>query len=203
MRYKIVMVKKVPVITIDGIPHFVDTGHPAVTQSVHPGVAGFFGIQNLRMVGYGWLKRYTLIDYSNMVLETSDKPIAFENGATASFSTGMGGLPRVEMEVDGVKSNPYIDTGAAYSYMHDLNRRHPKVGIAEENDHTGKSWSAPVYQVPCRFDGHPFEIVCGDARDNKSMVPVEGVVGYDFFNSFTVVIDKVGGKLIFRPVEVE
>lgn len=57
-------------------------------------------------------------------------------------------------------------------------------------------------RVPCEFAGHPFEILCGDARDNKagqngSDVPSAGVIGYDFFTNFSLVVDRVGGKMSF------
>ena len=57
-------------------------------------------------------------------------------------------------------------------------------------------------RVPCEFAGHPFEILCGDARDNKAnptgcAVPSAGVIGYEFFNNFTVVIDRPGGTMKF------
>ena len=45
--------------------------------------------------------------------------------------------------------------------------------------------------------GRQFEILCGDANDNPEYVPDEGVIGYDFFNNFTVVIDRVGGEMTF------
>ena len=52
-------------------------------------------------------------------------------------------------------------------------------------------------RVPCEFAGHSFEILCGDAKDNHAMVPPEGVIGYDFFANFTIVVDRLGGKMSF------
>ena len=54
----------------------------------------------------------------------------------------------------------------------------------------------------CGRNDHSFEILCGDARDNKARldccaVPPEGVIGYDFFANFTLVVDRVGGKVTF------
>ena len=56
------------------------------------------------------------------------------------------------------------------------------------------------------FAGHQFEILCGGARDNKAnpngcTVPPEGVIGHDFFNNFTLVVDRVGGKMSFDKTE--
>ena len=30
-----------------------------------------------------------------------------------------------------------------------------------------------------------------------AVVPSEGVIGYDFFNNFTLVVDRIGGKMSF------
>ena len=108
----------------------------------------------------------------------------------------------VKMTVGGVEGMRYIDTGAAFSYVHNLSPDFPSAGIVDECSLDGRPWTAPMRRVPCEFVGHPFEILCGDARDNKAnptdcAVPPEGVIGYDFFNNFTVVVDRLGGKMTF------
>ena len=45
--------------------------------------------------------------------------------------------------------------------------------------------------------GYPFEFLCGAAKDNLEYVPPEGVIGYDFFANFTIVVDRLGGKMTF------
>ena len=91
----------------------------------------------------------------------------------------------------------YIDTGAAFSYVHNLSKDFPSAGTADECAFDGRPWTAPMRRVPCEFAGHPFEILCGDAQDNPAYVPPEGVIGYDFFANFTLVVDRVGGKMNF------
>lgn len=198
LKYEIKMVKRVPIVMIDGVPHLFDTGHPAVAAAVTPGVAAFLGVPSLRLLGYGWLKRYARIDYANRILETSDEPIVMADGKTVAFYCGAGSRPRVDMMVRGVSLRPYVDTGAAYSYVYGLGRDFPAFGVVEENDLSGKHWTVSAYRVPCRFDDHPFEVIGADAGDCPSPVPPENVIGYDFFNSFTVVIDKVGGVLAYE-----
>ena len=108
----------------------------------------------------------------------------------------------VKMTVGGVEGMRYIDTGAAFSYVHNLSTEFPSAGIADECSFDGRPWTAPMRRVPCEFAGHPFEILCGDALDNKAApngraVPAEGVIGFDFFNNFTFVVDRLGGKMTF------
>lgn len=99
--------------------------------------------------------------------------------------------------IGGVEGMRYIDTGAAFSYVHNLSKGFPSAGIADECSFDGRPWTAPMRRVPCEFAGQSFEILCGDARDNPAYVPPEGVIGYDFFANFTIIVDRVGGKMTF------
>ena len=104
--------------------------------------------------------------------------------------------------IGGVEGMRYIDTGAAFSYVHNISKDFPFGGTADECAFDGRPWTAPMCRVPCEFAGHPFEILCGDASDNKARldccaVPPEGLIGYDFFANFTLVADRIGGKMTF------
>ena len=173
--------KKVPIVEIDGKRCLVDTGFPGAFMSAEHGVQEFFGIPGLHFAGVQALKRYTKFDYRN-------------RGATDRLAR--------EDDGRGVEGMRYIDTGAAFSYVHNLSKDFPSAGIADECSFDGRPWTAPMRRVPCEFAGHPFEILCGDARDNKAnpngcAVPPEGVIGYDFFANFTLVVDRIGGKMAF------
>jgi hypothetical protein len=198
---KFELIKKVPVVEIDGRTCFLDTGYPYAVGSLDPRVQQFFGISGLHVAGVQSLKRYTKFDYPNCEITTSDDPISLEGGETVPLEVRpMGWL--VKMTVGGVEGMRYIDTGAAFSYVHNISTEFPSAGIADECSFDGRPWTAPMRRVPCEFAGHPFEILCGDARDNKAnpngcAVPPEGVIGYDFFANFTLVVDSVSGKMTF------
>ena len=199
MQFK--LIKKVPVVEIDGKTCFLDTGFPGAMNSVDSGVQESFGIPGLRVAGVQALKRYTKFDYQNNEIITSDDPIPLEGGVTVPLEV-RNSRWLVKMTVGGVEGMRYIDTGAAFSYVHNLSKDFPSAGIADECSFDGRPWTAPMRRVPCEFAGHPFEILCGDARDNKAnpngcAVPPEGVIGYDFFANFTLVVDRVGGKGTF------
>ena len=192
---KFELVKKVPIIELDGKKCFVDTGHPCVVKPVEPVHQDFFGVPGLHVAGVGSLKRYTKFDYPNCEITTSDDPILLEGGEIVPLVSRGGWL--VKMTVGGVEGMYYIDTGAAYSYVHNLSPDFPPAGIDYECSFDGRPWTAPMRRVPCEFAGHPFEILCGDRNDNPEYVPPEGVIGFDFFNNFTVVVDRLGGKMTF------
>ena len=198
---KFELIKKVPIVEIGGKKCFVDTGHPCVIRSVKPVQKEFFGIPSLHVAGVGSLKRYTKFDYPNCEITTSDDPVPLEGGETVPLEVRPTGW-LVKMTVGGVEGMRYIDTGAAFSYVHNLSTAFPSAGIADECSFDGRPWTAPMRRVPCEFAGHPFEIRCGDARDNKAnpngcAVPPEGVIGFDYFNNFTLVVDRLGGKMTF------
>jgi len=195
MKFK--LVKKVPIVEEGGNAWFYDTGMPDAKKVLGPGVQRFFGIPGLCMRGVESFKRYTKFDYANKEIVTSDEPIFLEGGEPVPLKVCPGGW-LVNMMVGGVEGWRYLDTGAAFSYVHNLSSEYPSAGMAEECAFSGVPWAVPVRRVPCEFAGYSFEILCGDAKDNHATVPPEGVIGYDFFNSFTVVVDRVGGRLTFR-----
>ena len=198
---KLELIKKVPIVEIDGKRCLFDTGYPGAFMSAGHVVQEFFGIPGLHFAGVQALKRYTKFDYRNSEITTSDEPIPLEGGTAVPLEVRPTGW-LVKMTVGGVEGMRYIDTGAAFSYVHNRSKDFPSAGIADECSFDGRPWTAPMRRVPCEFAGHPFEILCGDARDNKAnpngcAVPPEGVIGYDFFANFTLVVDRVGGKLTF------
>ncbi len=194
MQFK--LIKKVPVVEIDGKTYFLDTGFPGVTDSVRSGVQESFGIPGLLVAGVQSLKRYTKFDYPNSAITTSDEPIPLEGGVTVPLEV-RNSRWLVKMTVGGIEGLRYIDTGAAYSYVYNLSTEYPSAGTVEECDFSGRPWTVPVRRVPCEFAGHSFEVLCGDAKDNPAFVPDQGVIGYDFFANFTLVIDRLGGKMTF------
>ena len=194
MRFE--LIKKVPIVEIGGKRCFLDTGFPHASMSVAPGVQEFFGIPGLHVAGVKALKRYTKFDYRNSEITTSDEPISLEGGTTVPLEVRPTGW-LVKMTVGGVEGMRYIDTGAAFSYVRNLSVQFPIVETADECGWTKGPFKAPARRVPCEFAGQSFEILCGDANDNPEYVPPEGVIGYDFFANFTLVVDRVGGKMTF------
>ena len=194
MKFK--LVKRVPIVEIGGLTCFFDTCFPGALSPVGLDIQKFFGIPGLYVAGLESLKRYTKFDYPNCEITTSDEPIPFEGGTTVPLEIRPNGW-LVRMTVGGVDGMRYIDTGAAYSYVHNLQAQFPVVETADECGWTRGLFKAPMRRVPCEFAGHSFEILCGDRNDNPEYVPPEGVTGYDFFANFTIVIDRVGGAMAF------
>ena len=195
MQFK--LIKKVPVVEMNGETCFLDTGRGCTVVPVGSDyVRDFFGIPGLYVAGTESLKRYTKLDYPNCEITTSNDPIPLEGGMIVPLEIRPTGW-LVKMSIGGVDGLRYIDTGAAYSYVWNLSPQFPVDEIADECGWTRGLFKAPMRRVQCEFAGHSFEILCGDRVDNPEYVPAEGVIGYDFFANFTVVIDRVGGNVSF------
>ena len=193
---KFELVKKVPIVEVDGKRCFLDTCYPQAIDRVVLPIQEYFGIHDLHVAGMPALKRYTKFDYQNKEIITSDDPILLEGGVEVPIEVRPSGW-LVKMTVGGVEGKYYVDTGAAYSYVHNLSAQFPSAGFADECGWSKGRFRAPVRNVPCEFAGHQFDILCGDRKDNPEYVPPEGVIGYDFFNNFTIVVDRVGKKMRF------
>ena len=195
------LVHRVPVVEKDGARWMVDTGcpysYPRLTLELS--TQQFHGIPGLRVMGLDMLRRYVKIDYASQTIVTSDEPIAL-NGDIVRFRSDSLGRWLVSMSVGDETREFYVDTGAAYSYVWNLSPQFSYVGTVQDNGFSGRTWSADVRKVPCSFADHSFEILCANAPENQeypngAAVPREGVIGYDFFANFTVVVDRVGGKV--------
>ena len=147
------------------------------------------------------LRRYVKIDYASQTIVTSDEPIAL-NGDIVQFRTDSWRRWLVPMSVGDETREFYVDTGAAYSYVWNLSPQFPYVDTVQDNGFSGRTWSADVRSVPCSFTGYPFELLCADALENQekekgAAVPREGVIGYEFFANFTIVVDRLSGTMAF------
>ncbi len=147
---KFELIKKVPIVEIGGKRCFLDTGFPHASMPVAHGVQEFFGIPGLQVAGVKALKRYTKFDYRNSEIITSDEPISLEGGTAVPLEVRPNGW-LVKMTVGGVEGMRYIDTGAAFSYMHNLSKDFPSDGNADECAFDGRPWTAPMRRVPCEF----------------------------------------------------
>ena len=175
--FKIEFSKRVPIVEAEGAKWLVDTGCP------------FSGI-------------YTLIDYQAGTITCSDEPISFE-GTSVPLMMGTGSRPYVRMSVGGKEVEAYLDTGAAISYLRGLDRtKWPSAGEKDECNQNGDRWSTDTVVVPASIEGLPFEVEFGDEQKNtmfQMAVDKDAVIGYDFFKSFTVLLNRREMRLTFKP----
>ena len=155
---KFELIKKVPIVEIDGKRCFLDTGFPHASMPVAHGVQEFFGIPGLQVAGVKALKRYTKFDYPNSEITTSDDPIPLEGGTTVPLEVRPTGW-LVKMTVGGVEGMRYIDTGAAVSYVHNLSKDFPSGGrrcaVSRASSRATSSRSSAATRRTIRHTSHP------------------------------------------------
>ncbi len=189
--------KRVPIAQIEGsdVKWLVETGCPVSEPPRIMGAARrFLNEKNLQLRGLDRLKRYTMIDYGKRLLVTSEDPIPFE-GQECPIGGDAADSWKIRLDVNGDEHEYYVETGAAYSYIHGL---FDKVGcpVARVRDFgvSGKVWIADVYKVEASFCGNEFDLLCADASDSEEgayAVPEDGVIGFEFFKNFAVMVDNV------------
>ena len=204
--YAIELLKKVPIAETDDAKWLVDTGcpfsHPSPSVAIGEAMASFLGAPGLRMLGLDKLGSYILVDYPKGTIVCSDEPILFE-GTSVPMMTGAYHRPYVRMSVAGREVDAYLDTGAALSYLRGLDMtKWPSVGEKDECDMCGQLWMTDTVVVPADIEGFPFEAEFGDEKKNTMFqvaVDKDAVIGYDFFNTFTVLLNLREMRLSFKP----
>lgn len=75
-------------------------------------------------------------------------------------------------------------------------------GEKEECNQQGDRWTTDTVVIPASIDGHPFEVEFGDEKKNamfQMAVDKDAVIGYDFFKSFIVLLNRREMQLSFKP----
>ncbi len=199
-------VKRVPIVEEGGAKWLVDTGcpfsYPDPRVPIGEIMASFLGVPGVRMMGLNRLGIYTLIDYQASTITCSDEPIPFE-GTSVPIMKGTWDRPYVRMSVGGKEVDAYLDTGAAVSYLKGLDMaKWTSAGEKEECDVSGQLWTTDTVVVPASIAGFPFDVEFGDEKKNTAfqmVVDKDAVIGYDFFKSFTVLLDRQEMRLSFKP----
>ena len=203
--YTIELLKKVPIAETDEAKWLVDTGcpssYPNHIVTIGETMASFLGIPSLRMLGLDKLGSYILVDYPKGTIICSDEPIPFE-GTSVPLMNGTYNRPYVRMFVAGREVEAYLDTGAAISYLKGLDMtKWQSAGEKEECNQKGDRWTTDTVVIPASIDGLPFEVEFGDEKKNamfQMAVDKDAVIGYDFFKSFTVLLNRREMRLTFK-----
>lgn len=206
LRMHLDISKRVPIAQIEGsnTKWLVDTGCPvSEPPEIARSVSRFLNEKNLLLRGLDRLKRYTMIDYSRQLLETSESPIPFE-GQECPIGGDAADSWKIRLDVNGEEHEYYVETGAAYSYIHDLfDKADGLVTRVRDFGVSGNVWDADVYKVRASFCGYDFDLLCADASDSEESVyavPAEGVVGFEFFKNFAIMVDNVARIMKWRKI---
>jgi len=139
-----------------------------------------------------------LLDYQNLVIEFSKQEIDI-NGTQTDISNFMG-IPIIKMNVANQELKFFLDTGAKLSYLTDsLTSNYESVGTDEDFYPGVGIFQTECFEIPTVFGDKEFVVKYGNLPTPLQMTLMlggtDGIIGFDFFNNFKVVLDLKNNRL--------
>jgi len=139
-----------------------------------------------------------LLDYQNQVVEFSKQEIDID-GTQVDISNFMG-IPIIKMTVDNQELKFFLDTGAKLSYLSDsFTSNYENVGTDEDFYPGVGKFQTESFEIPTIFGDKEFVVKYGNLPTLLQMTLMlggtDGIIGFDFFNNFKVVLDLKNNKL--------
>jgi hypothetical protein len=156
-------------------------------------ISEMLGTKITTLLGADILTNYKiLIDYKNLVIGFSKKEINID-GTQTDISNFMG-IPIIEMSIDNQKHKFFLDTGAKLSYLSDrLTCNYESIGTDEDFYPGVGIFQTECFEIPTNFGEYNFIAKYGNLPTLLQMTLMmggaDGIVGFDFFNNFKVVLD--------------
>ncbi len=162
-------------------------------------ISDMLGTEITTLLGADILLDYKiLLDYPNQVIEFSKQEIDIE-GTQVGISTFMG-IPIIKMTVDNQELKFFLDTGAKLSYLSDsLTINFESIGTDEDFYPGVGKFQTECFEIPTVFENTEFVVKYGNLPTLLQMTLMlggtDGIIGFDFFNNFKVVLDLKNNRL--------
>lgn len=159
------------------------------------------GTRITTLLGVDILKEYKiLLDYRAGTVKFSKDDIPFDDEVVAVPNAH--GIPIVELLIAGKPVKCFLDSGAKLSFMPmEITQNYPSQGIVEDFFPTTGIFHTESYLVPVTFKGGDLTIKCGNLPENLELIMalfnVKGILGYDFFNAYSVLLDLGNSRVGF------
>lgn len=139
-----------------------------------------------------------LLDYQNQVIEFSKQEIDI-NGTQTDISNFMG-IPIIKMNVANQELKFFLDTGAKLSYLSEsLTSNYESVGTDEDFYPGVGKFQTECFEISTIFGDKEFVVKYGNLPTLLQMTLMlggtDGIIGFDFFNNFKVVLDLKNNRL--------
>jgi hypothetical protein len=136
---------------------------------------------------------HVYIDYKNHSVEFSDDPI--DKGRNLVALNKEMGIPVVTGKVDGHEYKFYLDTGARLSYLHSaLTLMYKAIGMEEDFYPGLGKFDTPVFNIETEVSNERFDTKFGNLPKHLENAflsgNIKGILGFDFFNSYAVNLEK-------------
>lgn len=162
-------------------------------------ISDMLGAEITTLLGADILSDYKiLLDYQNQLIEFSKQEIDIK-GTQVDISNFMG-IPIIKMTVDNQELKFFLDTGAKLSYLSDsLTSNYESVGTEEDFYPGVGKFQTECFEIPSVFGDNEFVVKYGNLPTLLQMTLMlggtDGIIGFDFFNNFKVVLDLKNNRL--------
>ena len=201
------------IIEDNGNTYLIDTGSPF---SVHDGdtlefcghqfprsmapcspndISNLLGMHVDALVGYNVLKHFAvLFDYGKGEITFSDEGLSLPDAEAIPVDTSFG-VPKVKMSLLGHEGLFFLDTGAKISYVASATTHRLTPDETDTDFYVGYGdFETPIFHLETSIAGKPFRVRYGNLPKLlectlMGLSGTKGVIGYDFFSSFKVLID--------------
>lgn len=164
-------------------------------------ISEMLGTEITTLLGADILTEYKILfDYKNNSIAFSDQEIDI-NGTEIDISNFMG-IPIIEITIDNQRLKLFLDTGAKLSYLsNNLTGTYESVGTEEDFYPGVGEFQTDCYEIPTGFEGNTFVVKYGNLPPLLQMTlmlgGVDGIMGFDFFNNFKIVLSLKNNRLKF------
>jgi hypothetical protein len=162
-------------------------------------ISEMLGTEITTLLGADILSDYKILfDYKNGIIEFNKEEIAL-SGNEIGISNFMG-IPIIELSIDNQTLKFFLDTGAKLSYLSDSITIH-YVSLGKDEDFypgVGK-FETECFDITTSFGNNNFNVKYGNLpallQMTLMMGGTDGIIGFDFFNNFKVVLDLKNNRL--------
>ncbi len=154
------------------------------------------------LLGLDILRDYKVkIDYAARELTISDTAFDTEGYSRVPLSLRIYYL--LPMTVNGSPHTFALDTGARISYIHakETSQLQPIDEREDFNPEVGR-FTTPIFQMSATVAQHTFPVQFGNAPSRLAtalgLFGIEGIIGYDLFAAFTVILDLSASRLYLK-----
>lgn len=162
-------------------------------------ISEMLGMEITTLLGADILSNYKILfDYENEAVEFDKKEISFE-GIETTISNFMG-IPIIELTIEGQRLKFFLDTGAKLSYLSDrIINNYDSIGTDEDFYPGVGNFETECFEISTSFGNKNFIVRYGNLPTLLQMTLMlggtDGIIGYDFFYNFKVVLDLKNNKL--------
>lgn len=162
-------------------------------------LSDLLGTEITTLLGADILSEYNILfDYKNKIVEFNKQEIAFD-GAETAISNFMG-IPVIELSVDSQKLKFFLDTGAKLSYLSkSITSNFESIGTDEDFYPGVGKFETEYFEISTSFGTKNFIVKYGNLPPLLQMTLMlggtDGIIGFDFFNNFKVVLDLKNNRL--------